>query len=102
MEGLILNLVSGAIGGNAVGRLIGSLNQGTVINSIAGVLGGGLGGQFWACLAHRIWREWQAMLQEWTSAHYWVKSPVVVLAVASFWLFWALCAQKWVEPRKTV
>ena len=44
MEGLILNLVSGAIGGNAVGRLIGSLNQGIVINSIAGVLGGGLGG----------------------------------------------------------
>ena len=34
MEGLFLNLVSGAIGGNAVGRLIGSLNQGTVINSM--------------------------------------------------------------------
>ena len=32
MEGLILNLVSGAIGVNVVGRLIGSLNQGTVIN----------------------------------------------------------------------
>ena len=44
MEGLILNLVSGAVGGNVVGRLIGSLNQGTVINSIAGILGGGLGG----------------------------------------------------------
>lgn len=37
MEGLILNLVSGAVGGNVVGRLIGSLNQGTVINSIAGI-----------------------------------------------------------------
>ena len=44
MEGLILNLVSGAVGGNVVGRLIDSLNQGTVINSIAGILGGGLGG----------------------------------------------------------
>ena len=44
MEGLILNLVSRAVGGNVVGRLIGSLNQGTVINSIAGILGGGLGG----------------------------------------------------------
>jgi len=44
MEGLIRNLVSGAVGGNVVGRLIGSLNQGTVINSIAGILGGGLGG----------------------------------------------------------
>ena len=44
MEGLIFNLASGAVGGNVVGRLIGSLNQGTVINSIAGILGGGLGG----------------------------------------------------------
>ena len=44
MEGLILNLVSGAVGCNVVGRLIGSLNQGTVINKIAGILGGGLGG----------------------------------------------------------
>ena len=44
MGGLILNLVSGAVGGNVVGRLIGSLNQGTVINSIAGILGCGLGG----------------------------------------------------------
>ena len=44
MERLILNLVSGTFGGNVVGRLIGSLNQGTIINSIAGILGGGLGG----------------------------------------------------------
>ena len=44
MEGLILNLVSGAVGRNVVGRLIGSLNRGTAINSIAGILGGGLGG----------------------------------------------------------
>ncbi len=44
MEGLILNLVSGAVGCNVVGRAIGSLNQGTMINSIAGILGGGLGG----------------------------------------------------------
>ena len=44
MEGLILKLVSGAVGGNVVWRLIGSLNQGTFINSIAGILGGGLGG----------------------------------------------------------
>ncbi|MGB0298953.1 MAG: hypothetical protein ACPGC3_05795 [Paracoccaceae bacterium] len=44
MERLILNLVSETFGGNVVGRLIGSLNQGTIINSIAGILGGGLGG----------------------------------------------------------
>ena len=51
MEGLILNLVSGAVGGNVVGRLIGSLNQGTVINSIAGILGGGLGGSILGMLS---------------------------------------------------
>ena len=39
MEGLTLNLVSGAVGGNVVGRLIGSLNQGTVINSNRGNFG---------------------------------------------------------------
>jgi hypothetical protein len=44
MERLILNLVLETFGGNVVGRLIGSLNQGTIINSIAGILGGGLGG----------------------------------------------------------
>ena len=44
MEGLILNLVSGAVSGNVAECLIGSLNQGTVIHSITGILGGGLGG----------------------------------------------------------
>ena len=44
MERLILNLVSGAVGGNVVERLIGSPIQGTIIHSIAGILGGGLGG----------------------------------------------------------
>lgn len=32
MEGLILSIVSVAVRGNLVGRLIGSLSQGTVIN----------------------------------------------------------------------
>jgi uncharacterized membrane protein YeaQ/YmgE (transglycosylase-associated protein family) len=36
--------LSGAAGGNAAGKVLGSLNQGTLINSIAGVVGGGLGG----------------------------------------------------------
>jgi hypothetical protein len=45
MEGLILNLVSGAVGGNVVGRSIGSLNQGTIINSIAGIFG-----RWWECI----------------------------------------------------
>ena len=41
---LIIGLLSGAAGGNAVSKVLGSLNQGTLINSIAGVVGGGLGG----------------------------------------------------------
>ena len=36
--------MSGAAGGNAAGKVLGSLSQGTLINSIAGVFGGGLGG----------------------------------------------------------
>ena len=36
--------MSGAAGGNAADKVLGSLNQGTLINSIAGVFGGGLGG----------------------------------------------------------
>lgn len=41
---LIIQLVSGAIGGNVAGKLLPKLNLGTLGNSIAGILGGGLGG----------------------------------------------------------
>lgn len=44
MEALLINLVSGAVGGNVAGGLLKNLNQGTLINSIAGIAGGGLGG----------------------------------------------------------
>jgi hypothetical protein len=42
---LIIQLVSGALGGNAAGALLKKLSLGTVLNSIVGILGGGLGGQ---------------------------------------------------------
>jgi uncharacterized membrane protein YeaQ/YmgE (transglycosylase-associated protein family) len=42
---LIIQLVSGAAGGNLAGSLLKHLNLGPVGNSIAGILGGGLGGQ---------------------------------------------------------
>ena len=42
---LIIQLVSGAIGGNLAGSLIKKISLGTLGNSIAGILGGGLGGQ---------------------------------------------------------
>jgi hypothetical protein len=38
---LIIQLVSGAVGGNVAGGLLKNLNLGTLGNSIAGILGGG-------------------------------------------------------------
>jgi uncharacterized membrane protein YeaQ/YmgE (transglycosylase-associated protein family) len=42
---LIIQLVSGALGGNVAGALLKKLSLGTVLNSVVGILGGGLGGQ---------------------------------------------------------
>ncbi len=42
---LIIQLISGAAGGNAAGALLKKLSLGPVGNSIVGILGGGLGGQ---------------------------------------------------------
>ena len=51
MEGLvplIIQLVSGAAGGNVAGKLLKDASLGTVGNSLAGIVGGGLGGQLLA------------------------------------------------------
>jgi uncharacterized membrane protein YeaQ/YmgE (transglycosylase-associated protein family) len=48
MEGLIpliIQLISGAVGGNAAGAVLKKQSLGTLGNSIAGILGGGIGGQ---------------------------------------------------------
>jgi uncharacterized membrane protein YeaQ/YmgE (transglycosylase-associated protein family) len=42
---LIIQLVSGAVGGNLAGSLMKNLSLGTLWNSVAGIIGGGLGGQ---------------------------------------------------------
>ena len=42
---LIIQLVTGALGGNVAGKLLNNLSLGTAGNSIVGILGGGLGGQ---------------------------------------------------------
>jgi uncharacterized membrane protein YeaQ/YmgE (transglycosylase-associated protein family) len=42
---LIINLLSGAVGGNIAGGLMKNLSLGTLWNSVVGILGGGLGGQ---------------------------------------------------------
>ncbi|QCI67562.1 hypothetical protein [Phreatobacter stygius] len=42
---ILIQLISGAVGGNVAGKSVPSLDQGTLINSIGGLLGGGIGGQ---------------------------------------------------------
>ena len=42
---LIVQLVSGAVGGNIAGAILKKYNLGPIGNSIVGLLGGGLGGQ---------------------------------------------------------
>ncbi len=42
---LIIQLISGAVGGNVAGSLMKGSSLGTIGNSIAGILGGGIGGQ---------------------------------------------------------
>ncbi len=50
ITGLIVQLVSGALGGNFAGALLRKFNLGTVANSIVGILGGGIGGQLLGAL----------------------------------------------------
>jgi uncharacterized membrane protein YeaQ/YmgE (transglycosylase-associated protein family) len=42
---LLIQLISGAVGGNVAGGLLKNLSLGTVGNSIAGIVGGGVAGQ---------------------------------------------------------
>ena len=42
MESLIMQLIGGAIGGNAAGGVLKNFSLGTLGNSIVGILGGGL------------------------------------------------------------
>ena len=43
--GLIIQLISGAVGGNIAGAALKQYDLGTLGNSIAGVIGGGVGAQ---------------------------------------------------------
>ncbi|MCB4770200.1 hypothetical protein LGR54_16410 [Ancylobacter sp. Lp-2] len=45
MEQLLINLVAGALGGNAVGKTAPSFDLGTLGNTVAGLVGGGVLGQ---------------------------------------------------------
>ncbi|WP_088340057.1 hypothetical protein [Robiginitalea sediminis] len=41
---LIIQLISGAVGGNVAGKILKNLSLGTLGNSLAGIVGGGVGG----------------------------------------------------------
>jgi len=43
--GLIIQLISGAVGGNVAGSVMKDYSLGPVLNSVVGILGGGIGGQ---------------------------------------------------------
>ncbi len=45
MTALIINLLSGAIGGNLVGKFMKDSSLGILWNSVIGIMGGGLGGK---------------------------------------------------------
>jgi uncharacterized membrane protein YeaQ/YmgE (transglycosylase-associated protein family) len=47
---LIIQLISGAIGGNVAGAALKDYSLGTLGNSIVGIVGGGIGGQILAAL----------------------------------------------------
>ena len=44
LVGLLISVISGAVGGNIAGTAMQDKSLGTLGNSIAGILGGGLGG----------------------------------------------------------
>jgi hypothetical protein len=45
MMGLLVQLISGAVGGNVAGAALKQFSLGPLGNSLVGILGGGLGGQ---------------------------------------------------------
>ncbi|HSB95412.1 MAG TPA: GlsB/YeaQ/YmgE family stress response membrane protein [Spongiibacteraceae bacterium] len=47
---LIIQLISGAVGGNVAGAALKNQSLGTLGNSLAGIVGGGIGGQLLSML----------------------------------------------------
>jgi uncharacterized membrane protein YeaQ/YmgE (transglycosylase-associated protein family) len=52
---LIIQLIAGVVGGNAVGAASQDLNSGTLGNTIAGAIGGVGGGQLLTALIPMMW-----------------------------------------------
>ncbi|MFK7936344.1 MAG: hypothetical protein AB8G22_22710, partial [Saprospiraceae bacterium] len=54
MLGLIIQLLSGAVGGNLAGSLMKNMSLGTLWNSVVGIAGGGLGGTLLGMLSPEL------------------------------------------------
>src|SRR5262249_60076766 len=50
LPALIIQLIAGALGGNAAGSMSKDVNLGPMGNSLAGAIGGGLGGQIFSAI----------------------------------------------------
>lgn len=50
LESVIINLLSGAVGGNLAGMVLKNVPSGWITRSVAGILGGGIGGQILGAL----------------------------------------------------
>jgi uncharacterized membrane protein YeaQ/YmgE (transglycosylase-associated protein family) len=61
MINLIIQLISGAVGGNVAGAALKDYNLGTLGNSIAGIVGGGIGGQILAALVPALAQQASSM-----------------------------------------
>ena len=76
---LIIQLISGIVGGNAAGAALKEKSLGVLGNSLAGLVGGGLGGQ----IIQALLGIGAAGGADWTSAPSSPRSPVAGSAVAS-------------------
>jgi hypothetical protein len=60
MEQVILNLIAGAAGGNAIGKTSPNFDLGTIGNTLAGLVGGGVLGQLVTLLLPAITTAFQS------------------------------------------
>jgi hypothetical protein len=81
--GLIIQLVSGAVGGNIAGAALKQYDLGSVGNSIVGVIGGGVGAQIIGALVGGGGEGAAVAGAAWTSARSSVRSFPAVSAAAS-------------------
>lgn len=65
MLALIIQLLSGALGGNVAGKFMPNSSLGTLGNSIAGILGGGVGGQLLGMLSPAIGQAAAVVILTW-------------------------------------